>query len=239
MTENLVTRTEIGLGRDLLEIIQKQKICIIGCGGVGTNFAEMLVRTGVLNIGLIDGDKVEITNLNRVFSFYKSDVGKDKVHALSQKLKQINCKSSIDSINYHFKSNSIIDESKNKEIKDLIIKSDIIFIAVDENNSRIEIEDLCKDNKKKYLSVGVGIKPKEELSFYECTWKPQTPENKAENKGYGEGNPSYASIIMEATAVCFQMLLHHLKNPNSKRFRYIYREYKSFNPITSCIKDAC
>ena len=237
MTEILTTKTEIGLGKNLFEIIQKKKFCIVGCGGVGANFAEMLVRTGALNINLIDGDIVEITNLNRVFSFDKNDIKQYKVCVLEKKLNSINFNLKTESIKFHF-GDPISGQPEVQQGRDLICNSDIILISTDNNKSRISIEKLCKEQSKKYLSVGVGIKPQEELSFYECTWMPQTPENRREDEGYGEGNPSYASIVMEATAVGFQMLLHHLKNPDSKRFRYIYREYKSFNPITHSIKDA-
>ena len=59
----------------------------------------MLVRSGALNIGLIDGEKIEITNLNRVFCFYENDIEKYKVCVLKNKLQAINPKAKIESIN--------------------------------------------------------------------------------------------------------------------------------------------
>ncbi|WP_198934544.1 ThiF family adenylyltransferase, partial [Bathymodiolus thermophilus thioautotrophic gill symbiont] len=46
MTNNLTTSTNLAIGNDLLTKIQNNKFSIVGCGGVGSLFAEMLVRTG-------------------------------------------------------------------------------------------------------------------------------------------------------------------------------------------------
>ena len=72
-------RTVKALGDDVMGKLRSLHFCIVGCGGTGASFAEMLVRTGALRLTLIDGSRVEDSNLNRVFSFFPEDYGKRKV----------------------------------------------------------------------------------------------------------------------------------------------------------------
>ena len=55
------------------------KILIVGIGGLGCPLALYLANTGIGIIGLIDNDKIDITNLNRQILFNTEDIGKYKV----------------------------------------------------------------------------------------------------------------------------------------------------------------
>jgi sulfur carrier protein ThiS adenylyltransferase len=70
-------------------ILQKSVVGIAGCGGLGSNAAVALVRSGVGRLVLVDFDVVEESNLNRQY-FFQSDIGKKKVAALSRHLRAIN-----------------------------------------------------------------------------------------------------------------------------------------------------
>ena len=62
-------RTAKALGDDVMDKLRTKRFSVVGCGGTGANFAEMLVRSGATQIDLIDGDVVNESNLNRVSSF--------------------------------------------------------------------------------------------------------------------------------------------------------------------------
>ena len=62
---NQFTRTELALGKEGLEKIKNSKIVLFGLGGVGSYIAEALARIGVQNLIIVDGDVVDITNINR------------------------------------------------------------------------------------------------------------------------------------------------------------------------------
>ena len=64
-------------------------IGIAGAGGLGSNIAASLVRTGVQNFIIADFDKIEYSNLNRQF-FFPDQVGQYKVDALKENLLRIN-----------------------------------------------------------------------------------------------------------------------------------------------------
>jgi len=63
-------------------------VAVFGCGGLGSNVAEMLVRAGVGRLVLVDFDRVEAANLNRQF-FFADQVGEYKTEALATNLRRI------------------------------------------------------------------------------------------------------------------------------------------------------
>ena len=228
---NFLHSTTVGLGNDLVETLQQKQFCVVGCGAVGVAFAEMLVRSGATKLYLIDGDEVERKNLNRLTGFVEGDVGKKKVEVLKKYLENISPNISVQTEAYHLKKIYPGDE-RAKSARNLVAKSDIVVIAMDSNIARIECENLCKNaTQTQYLSVGVEVDKSQELLFFECVWKPKTPEEVKDREGYGPENGSFQSIVLEATAVGFNMMLHHLQNPNSRQFTYYAKEYIHLEPI--------
>jgi sulfur carrier protein ThiS adenylyltransferase len=63
-------------------------VAIVGCGGLGSNAAAMLLRSGVGRLTLIDFDAVEEGNLNRQM-FFRDQIGRPKVDALAETLRRI------------------------------------------------------------------------------------------------------------------------------------------------------
>ncbi|MFT9496590.1 sulfur carrier protein ThiS adenylyltransferase ThiF [Anaerosolibacter sp.] len=78
------------MGEENLEKVRSCKIGIAGAGGLGSNCAFNLVRSGFKHFVIADFDVVEFTNLNRQFYFAKH-VGRKKVDALKENLLHINC----------------------------------------------------------------------------------------------------------------------------------------------------
>lgn len=77
------------LGEEKLAKIQKVKVGIAGAGGLGSNSAMFLVRSGFKKLKIVDFDVVENSNLNRQF-FFAGQVGHKKVEALKENLQRIN-----------------------------------------------------------------------------------------------------------------------------------------------------
>ena len=72
-----------------LKKIESTRIFIAGCGGLGSNVAHMLVRSGFKRLSLLDFDIVEKSNLNRQF-FFPDQTGLKKAKALADNLLRIN-----------------------------------------------------------------------------------------------------------------------------------------------------
>ena len=83
--------------------IENTKVCIAGCGGLGSNIAHMLVRCGFRKFVLIDYDLVEEKNLNRQF-FFPDQAGLLKTDALVQNLHMINHDLATETITDKFES---------------------------------------------------------------------------------------------------------------------------------------
>ena len=73
-----------------LEKLNKSHVLVVGLGGVGSFAAEFLVRAGIGNLTIVDGDTVDITNINRQLPALHSTVGMPKVEVVSQRLLDIN-----------------------------------------------------------------------------------------------------------------------------------------------------
>ena len=66
--------------------IFESKILIVGCGGLGSIAATYLSMSGVKKIGLVDNDKIELSNIPRQLFFFEQDIGKFKADVLKKKL---------------------------------------------------------------------------------------------------------------------------------------------------------
>ncbi len=73
-----------------LNNLKNANVLVVGLGGVGSFAAEFLARAGVGNMTIVDGDTVDITNINRQLPALHSTVGKPKVHIVGDRLMDIN-----------------------------------------------------------------------------------------------------------------------------------------------------
>ena len=87
---NQFSRTELLVGKEAMEILNKAHVAVFGIGGVGGFTVEALVRSGIQHIDLIDDDKVCLTNLNRQIIATRSTVGKYKVDVMKERILDIN-----------------------------------------------------------------------------------------------------------------------------------------------------
>ena len=127
--------------------IKSSKVLIIGMGGLGCPLLTYLASSGVCNIGIVDNDKVELSNLSRQILFNNSDVGKFKVDLAKSKINKIYKKINIKT----FK----IKVSK-KNINSVIKNFDIICDGTDNFKTRYLINDYCKQNKKILISAAIS-----------------------------------------------------------------------------------
>ncbi|MGL5771866.1 MAG: tRNA threonylcarbamoyladenosine dehydratase, partial [Bacteroidales bacterium] len=87
---NWFSRTELLLGEDKLNKLRDAHVLVVGVGGVGAYAAEMICRAGVGRMTIVDGDTVNITNINRQLVATHSTIGESKVDVLAKRLLDIN-----------------------------------------------------------------------------------------------------------------------------------------------------
>lgn len=76
--------------------LARTRVLVVGVGGVGGYAAEMLVRSGVGHITIIDADNVSVTNLNRQLIALADDIGKPKVELFVERFRRINPEVEVD-----------------------------------------------------------------------------------------------------------------------------------------------
>jgi len=124
------------------------KVAIVGLGGLGWNITESLARIGIRNFMLIDGDRIEESNLPRLLGAKPHEIGKYKVEALSDRIKAFwNGKANVETIaNYISKQNY-----------HLLKEADVIVGAVDNNLARFILNEAAVRYLIPYFDLGIRI----------------------------------------------------------------------------------
>lgn len=120
--ENYLERLEILVGKDGIEKLKNSSVLIAGLGGVGSLCAEAIVRCGVGRIGILDSDKVEISNLNRQLVALNSTIGQLKTDVFEKRAKDINPNVNIDKYPFFLNKETFetLDFSKYNIVADCI-----------------------------------------------------------------------------------------------------------------------
>lgn len=122
------------------------KVLIIGAGGLGSPAAVYLAAAGIGTIGIIDSDKVELTNLQRQIIHHTSDLGVEKVKSAQTKLRAINPDVTVKP--YH-------EQVSAGNIRKIIREYDFIIDATDNFPSKFLINDACFFEEKPFSHAGV------------------------------------------------------------------------------------
>lgn len=92
------TRSLPLIGEDGLARLAACRVTVVGLGGVGGYVVEVLARSGVGALTLIDGDKVEESNLNRQIAALRKDIGRYKAEVLAERVEQINARCKVNAV---------------------------------------------------------------------------------------------------------------------------------------------
>jgi len=122
-------------------------VLIIGLGGLGCPLLTYLAASGVGKIGIVDFDRIEISNLNRQTLFNSSDIGKLKVRQ---------AKKIINKTNKKIKIITFAKKLTSKNIKKIFNNFDIICDGTDNYNTRYLINDHCVKNKKILITSAIS-----------------------------------------------------------------------------------
>ena len=142
-------RTIALIGEENVKKLASKKVIVFGVGGVGGYVVEMLARSGVEKITLVDFDTVSDSNINRQIIATKSSVGKLKVDCFKERIEQINpqCKVGIFAEKLTAENISIFN----------LKQYDFVIDCIDMVSSKIALIKFCYDNNIKIISsMGAG-----------------------------------------------------------------------------------
>ena len=118
------------------------KVLIVGAGGLGCPISDLLARSGVGLLGVIDFDKVSLSNIHRQTLYTTKDIGKFKVKVLKKKLNLINKEVNVKIYN---------KKADDKNLKKIINKYDIIVDGSDNFKTKFLLNEFSLKFKKKLI----------------------------------------------------------------------------------------
>lgn len=142
--EEAFIRSKMLFGEDSIEWLSRKKVIVFGVGGVGGHAAEVLARSGIGEIHLLDHDEVSVTNINRQMVATTKTIGRKKVEVMRERILDINpeCKVEIFDMFY----------LPTEEEKDAFVLEgyDYIIDAIDTISAKIDLAVRAQQ-------LGIGI----------------------------------------------------------------------------------
>ena len=126
--------------------ILSSKVLIVGAGGLGSPVAEFLSRAGIGSLGIVDDDKVSLSNLHRQGLYNTSDIGKFKVKIAKDKIKTINPNVKV----------TIYKVRLSNNFKKIINDYDYIVDGSDNFTTKFLLNDLCLKFKKVLVTGAIS-----------------------------------------------------------------------------------
>ena len=152
MSDTWLQRTELFVGSEKLARIKAARVLVVGLGGVGSWAAEMICRSGVGSMTLVDADCVDVTNINRQMPALVSTIGKAKCDVVAERLRAINPDGSFIPVNMFVGADNIpalLDEGN----------FDFVVDAIDSLPQKAALIVACWQRGLKIVSsLGAGAK---------------------------------------------------------------------------------
>ncbi|MBN1858772.1 HesA/MoeB/ThiF family protein [Candidatus Bipolaricaulota bacterium] len=122
------------LGAEGHRRIRERGVVIVGCGALGSNSADLLVRSGIGRLTLVDADRLTENNLQRVAVYREEDTARPKAEALAEALRAINRDVEI---------RAVIDRIRESNARRLVLEGDILIDGLDNYASRYVVNGAC------------------------------------------------------------------------------------------------
>lgn len=224
--------------------IEYQVVTIVGVGGLGSQVAQSLAYLGVRKFALVDADKVEETNLNRLVGAYPEDARnkESKVDVIKRHIQKINPDAEVDAIPYDLRT----ERSFNA-----IRQASTLFGCVDNDSARLILMEFASAYSIPYIDaasdfeldeaesnlVGFGgrvvvSRPRDfclrcagelDEAEAEAGLKPESVALIRRQHGYGRGKVTSASVvtlnglIANVASTEFMVMVTQLREPSRKR----------------------
>lgn len=134
------------IGESGQEKLSNASVLVVGCGGLGCASLPYLVSSGIGKIGIIDGDKIELSNLQRQTLFSEEDINNYKVIAAQKRMSNQNSNVEISAYNMFLNARKALE---------LFPQYDIILDATDRIKMRYLISDACVLTNKPFVHASI------------------------------------------------------------------------------------
>ncbi len=135
-----------GVGGTGQEKLLSSKVLVVGAGGLGSPIALYLAAAGVGTLGIVDFDRVDLSNLQRQILHGTADVGREKV---------LSARESIERINPDVKVVAIAERLGADNIRDVIREYDFVVEGTDNFPTKFLVNDACVFEGKAFNQGGM------------------------------------------------------------------------------------
>ncbi len=123
------------------------KVLVIGAGGLGSSAIAYLAAAGISKIGIVEPDRVELSNLQRQIIFEEADIGRSKAASARDRVQEVNQDCEVEIF-----EEKITSENANKLIADF----DIVVDGSDNFETRFAVSAACYHEKKTLVSAAIS-----------------------------------------------------------------------------------
>lgn len=159
MTDTRYARQVLAFGAEGQERLQHEHAAIIGLGGLGSHVAQQLAYLGVRQFTIIDDDRVEESNLNRLIGATSSDVSRTKVGVVGDVLRRIDGSIRVRGIEAELRTRVALKS---------LGETTAVFGCLDNDGARLVLTEYCCAFRKLYIDSATEITPastNQELDF--------------------------------------------------------------------------
>jgi len=135
-----------GFGEPAQFKLSTAKVLVVGAGGLGCPLLQYLVTAGVGELGIVDGDRIALSNLHRQILYTRADIGQYKSTVAAAKLRQLQPDTVIKAYNYNLKQDNILA---------LFAYYDLIVDGTDNFATRYLVNDACVITNKPFVSGAI------------------------------------------------------------------------------------
>lgn len=136
--------------------LQELHVAVVGCGGLGSILAESLARAGIGALTLIDGDRIEPSNLNRWQGGLPQDIGRSKANVLAERTR---------AMFPHCRVRAVARPLEHLRSLPALAAADIILAGLDNDEARYVLNHLALQHLQPYFDLGVAITTTPRVDF--------------------------------------------------------------------------
>lgn len=122
-------------------------VLVVGAGGLGAPLLLYLAAAGIGHIGIVDFDRVDVSNLQRQVLFTTEDVGNLKAESALGRIKALN--PDVDVVAYNFRFDAV-------NARKLVAYYDVVLDATDDIGTKYLINDTCVENGTPFVHAAVN-----------------------------------------------------------------------------------
>lgn len=135
------------IGRAGQERLLASKVLVIGAGGLGSSAIAYLAAAGIGKIGIVEPDRVELSNLQRQILFETADIGRSKAASAHDRVQEVN-----PDCNVEIFEEKLTAENANKLVREF----DIVVDGSDNFETRFAVSEACLQEKKILVSAAIS-----------------------------------------------------------------------------------